>query len=173
MNRQEKEELWWAQANKEPNAPKAILKFASLYLDEEERIHGENKYEGEVNRDMYHINFNQCNFYDEKAERKCLAYDYEDCNNTRAHKCKYAKMQAMEKHEGIATEIEFRWHQKGQYGEINFNDRYLTHARLRLDMTKPEFDYMVHLIKEKGILTDEHGQPMNSKLKTFYYHDKI
>lgn len=147
---------------------KTILDECDRVLEREARIHKDRL--EDRNRDMYWTNYDYCEFYDKS--KGCLAYGYEDCNNTRAHRCKYAKMQAMEKHKGIATSVIFRWAIKSEYGTIEFKEPYLTYAQVQFNnITEYEFNYLYHIFKEKGVLTDEYGQPFDKDYHVSYYRD--
>lgn len=123
-------------------------------------------------RDIYFINYWDCDFYDEKAERKCLAYDYMDCNNTRAHRCKYAKMQAMEKNKGIASKINFRW--RGDEGIMEFKEGYTDYAVVKFrGLLKYEFEFLFKLFQEKSILCDEYKQPLNQVCDINYINEDL
>lgn len=147
---------------------KRILDECNRVLEREAQIHKDRL--EDRNRDMYWTNFDNCDFYDKS--KGCLVYGYNDCNNTRAHRCKYAKMQSMEKSKGIATSVAFRWAVKSEYGTIEFNEGYLTHASLRInDISEYEFKFLYNLFKEKGVLTSEYGELLSSSYYVEYYRD--
>lgn len=145
----------------------AIQRQTNDFLENEKRIH-KDRY-SDVNRKIFWIQYHTCNFYDKNAERKCLAYDYEDCNQTRANRCKYAKMQAMEKRSGMAKHISFRWAIQSKYGIIEFEEGYTPYARVELhDIDEEAFYFMYTVFKNKSQMTDEYGQPFNEDCVVFY-----
>lgn len=145
----------------------AIKTECDTFLENEKRIH-KDRYP-DVDRKIFWINYLHCNFYDKNAERKCLVYDYEDCNQTRANRCKYAKMQAMEKRKGMAEHISFRWATKSKYGIIEFEEGYTPYARVELhDIDEDAFYFMYRIFKNKSQMTDQYGQPLGHDCVMFY-----
>lgn len=117
------------------------------------------------------IEYNTCKFYDKNAERKCLAYDYRDCNQDMANRCKYAKMQSMSKHKGMADKIIFRWHKKSKFGTIELAEVYTKYANVKLNIDRHTFRFMYETFKEESKCLDEYGQPLKNSIVTWYDED--
>lgn len=143
-----------------------ILDKCNEFLEEEDKIH-KDKYP-EVKRDIFWTNYWDCNFYDEKAVNKCLAYGYPDCNNTRAHNCKYAKMQDMERKEGVLNEIQFRWAKKSKKGVIYFEEGYTRYGRAELNVDKLHFKFIYELFNKHCNITDEYGGKLKRTIISYY-----
>lgn len=142
-----------------------ILKICDNYLEKENQTH-KDKYPP-IKRDIYWTNYNNCNFYD-KENHKCIVYDYNECNNTRAHNCKYAKMQSMEKHKGVFNEIQFRYNKKRQKGTIYFEEGYTVYGRAELNTDETHFRFIYEIFKKHCKTTDEYGTPLKNSTITYY-----
>ena len=122
----------------------------------------------EYDNNKFWIQYDTCKFYDKNAERKCLAYDYPDCNQDMADKCKYAKMQSMSKHKGMANEVIFRWRKKSKFGTIELCEVYTEYANIKLDVDRRTFRFIYETFKDKSKSLDEHGQSLGKHIVTWY-----
>jgi hypothetical protein len=145
------------------------LDYIEHYLEEEKKVHTD-RYP-DVNKEKFWINHTECNFYDKDADKKCLVYGYDKCCRTRASKCKYAKMQAMEKKKAMADSINFRWHKKDGYGTIEFKEGYTEYANVKLDVEKHEFDYLYQIFKRKSEMLNEYYGTIACNSVYYYEQD--
>lgn len=124
----------------------------------------------EIDKDngKFWIEYNTCKFYDENAERKCLAYDYRDCNQDMADRCKYAKMQSMSKHKGMANEVIFRWRKKSKFGTIELGEAYTEYANVKLNIDRRTFRFIYETFKDKSKSLDEYGQSLGKHIVAWH-----
>lgn len=123
-----------------------------------------------INEDngKFWIQYDTCEFYDKNAERKCLAYDYRDCNQDMADRCKYAKMQSMSRHKGMADKITFRWHKKSKFGTIELGEVYTEYANIKLNIDRHTFRFIYETFKEESKFLDDYSQPLKNSIVTWY-----